>query len=150
MTLENWLSSGWLKYEPSSIEEITGLFDLANRHLKDSSVDLISSDARLQLAYNAALVLCSIPLRASGYRVPSTPGHHEKTINSLRLTLDPKQKLIDTLNSFRKKRSRVTYDSVGTTSEGEVDEIYDIAVALRDNVRKWLKKNHSDLIAQKE
>ena len=150
MTLENWLSSGWLKYEPSSIEEITGLFDLADRFLKDSSVELISLDARLQMAYNASLVFCSIALRASGYRIPTTPGHHEKTINSLRFTLNPKQKLIDTLNSFRKKRSRVTYDSVGTTSEGEVNEIYNIAIDLRDSVRKWLKKNHQDLIAKKE
>jgi len=147
MTLENWLKNNWLKREPSSIEEISGLLDLGDQYLKDSSVESISLDAKLQLAFNASLVFCSIALRASGYRVPSIPGHHEKTINSLRFTINPKAKLIDRLNSFRKKHGKVTYDMAGTTSEGEVEEIQKIAADLRENVKKWAAKNHPDLIA---
>ncbi len=146
MTLENWQKNRWLKKEPTSAEEISGLFALVDRNLDDASVEKISLDARLQFAFNAALTCATIALRASGYRVPVAEGHHERTINSLRLTIGADSSLIAQLNGFRKKRINITYDIAGTTSESEVDNLLKIANDLRAQVRKWLKKNHPDLL----
>ncbi len=145
MTLEDWQKNRWLKEEPTSAKEIAGLFALVDRNLDDASVDAISLDARLQFAFNAALICATIALRASGYRLPVSEGHHEKTINSLKLTLGADSTLIIKLNGFRKKRSNITYDTAGTTSQSEVDNLLEMANELCDRIKKWLKKNHPDL-----
>jgi hypothetical protein len=108
-------------------------------------VDSVSLDARLQFAFNAALVCATIALRASGYRIPATEGHHEKTINSLRFTLGCDSALIAKLNGFRKMRSNITYDIAGSTSQSEVDNLMEITNDLCDQVKKWLKNNYPEL-----
>jgi hypothetical protein len=145
MTLEDWQRNRWLKKEPTSAKEIAGLFALADRNLSDASVAVISLDARLQFAFNAALACATIALRASGYRLPVSEGHHEKTINSLKLTLKVDSALITKLNGFRKKRSHISYDTAGATSQSEVDDLLEIASDLHSRVRKWLKKHHPEL-----
>jgi hypothetical protein len=65
MTLRDWLNSNWLKEEPSSKKEIEDLFSIVDRCLKDSNVNEISTDLRLQSAFNAALTCANIALRAS-------------------------------------------------------------------------------------
>jgi predicted CopG family antitoxin len=88
-------------------------------------------------------------LRASGYRVPVTEGHHEKTLNSLRFTIGSDSKLIARLNGFRKKRINIIYDIAGTTSQSEFDDIQKLTVDLFDQIKKWLKKNHPELFKNK-
>src|SRR4030067_3598755 len=145
MTLKEWQKNKWLKKEPSSAKEIADLFALAERNLNDASIELISLDAQLQFAFNAALACATIALRASGYRIPTTEGHHEKTVNSLRFTLGSDSNLINKLNGFRKKRSKVAYDAVGITSRSEVDSLLEMAFNLRGQVEDWLSQNHPDL-----
>ena len=146
MTLEEWQQNKWLKKEPSSAQEIADLLGLVKRNLQDAAVDLISLDARLQFVYNAALICATIALRASGYRVPAIEGHHEKTLNSLRFTISSDSKLIARLNGFRKKRSNIMYDVAGTTSQSEFDDLFKITVDLFNQIKKWLGKNHPELI----
>jgi hypothetical protein len=146
MTLEEWQQNKWLKKEPSSAQEIADLLGLVKRNLQDAAVDLVSLDARLQFVYNAALICATIALRASGYRVPAIEGHHEKTLNSLRFTIGSDSKLIARLNGFRKKRSNIMYDVAGTTSQSEFDDLFKITVDLFNQIKKWLRKNHPELI----
>ena len=147
MTLEDWLNNRWLKKEPTSASEIADLLALVERNLSDAGVDAVSLDARLQFAFNAALCCATIALRASGFRVPVSEGHHERTINSLKLTLRADSRLIAQLNGFRKKRSNITYDAAGTTSQSEVDNLLEIANDLYKFVIRWLRETHSDLIS---
>jgi hypothetical protein len=55
MSLEKWVEYGWLKAEPTSPEEVTGLFGIVARDLRDAQVDAISDDRRFQAAFGAAL-----------------------------------------------------------------------------------------------
>jgi hypothetical protein len=42
MTLAKWTEYGWLRAEPSSQDEIRGLFSVVARSLKDAHVEAIS------------------------------------------------------------------------------------------------------------
>jgi hypothetical protein len=85
---------GWLKAEPTSRDEIKNLLAIVDRDLKDANVTAISEDRRFEAAFNAARTAATIALRASGYRTSTQPGHHEKTIESLELTIKAESKLI--------------------------------------------------------
>lgn len=72
MSLEKWLEYGWLRAEPTSADEISGLLGIVTRALKDANVEAISDDLRFQAAFSAALTVANIALRASGYRTRVT------------------------------------------------------------------------------
>ena len=145
MTLRDWLKINWLKEEPSSKEEIRDLFSIVDRCLEDSNVTEISADLRLQSAFNATLVCANIALRAAGYKMTSDAGHHYKTIQSLSFTIKADQKLIRLIESFRRKRITVTYDTAGAATEVEVEALLGIAGDLRKRVNDWIKIQHPEL-----
>lgn len=145
MTLENWLANKWLKKHETSAQEVSDLFTVVERDLKDAKVNSISADTRLSTAYNACLQCAAIALHASGYR-PAGQSHHERIIESLRYTLNPSDDIIRQLQRFRNKRIKSVYDRAGTTSEQEVKEAIKLAQKLRGMVKEWLAQNHSDLI----
>jgi len=72
MTLKQWEENGWLKPEPTSRKEISNLQAIVGRDLGDAAAT-ISPDWRFGIAYNAALKLCTILLRAEGYRPCASP-----------------------------------------------------------------------------
>lgn len=43
------------------------------------------------------------------------------------------------------KRNLVNYERAGTTSAAEANEFYEVAVALRADVVRWLRKRHRAL-----
>lgn len=94
MSLEKWVEHGWLKREPTSLDEVNGLMSIVDRGLADSNVKAISTDLRLIAAFNAALTAATIALRASGYRTATQAGHHVRTIDSLELTIQADAKLV--------------------------------------------------------
>ena len=147
MTLEDWdKQNHWLKKEATSKEEIAGLLRKAERNLEQAANSDIDEEWRLAMAFASALHCATIALRAEGYRLPVEPGHHEKTISSLRYTINPNPELIDKLQSFRKKRGIVMYDSSGTAFDSEVVELIKHAKELRDALKKWLKDKHPGLL----
>jgi hypothetical protein len=79
MTLRQWESNDWLREEPTSKQEIGNLRAIADRDLKDATGP-ISPDWRFGIAYNAALKLCAVLLRAEGYR-PTHGLQHCRTIS---------------------------------------------------------------------
>ena len=124
MTLKQWANNGWLKEEPTSKEEVNNLF---------------------AIAYNAALKLCTILLRAEGYR--SAHGlQHYRTLMAMPLVLGKSRKEdAEYLNTCRTKRNTVEYDYVGGVSEDDAGELLDFARELRREVLEWMKKWHPDL-----
>lgn len=87
MSLQQWLLNGWLRQDETTVAEIQQLFQVVDRDLGDALVTGLSADGCFQHAYDAALQLCMIALRASGYRVRKGQGHHKYGIDSLRYTL---------------------------------------------------------------
>jgi hypothetical protein len=65
MSLTEWLNKGWLKLHHSSPREIADLRGVIERDLRDARTVDISADARLTIAYNAALQCATAALAAS-------------------------------------------------------------------------------------
>jgi hypothetical protein len=123
---------------------------LVERDLADAQVSGLSTDRRFVTAYNAALQLATIVLRASGYRA-SGPGHHWTTIQVLpEIMGESERPRADYLDSCRRKRNIADYDIAGRVSESEVEEIIDEILRFRDDVVRWLRKNDPGLPAGKQ
>lgn len=78
------------------------LLGVLDRDLKDSAVGDISTDARLGMAYNAALKAGTIALAAAGYRASRDQPHY-RVIQSLSLTIAATPAEVATLDAFRKE-----------------------------------------------
>jgi hypothetical protein len=144
MSLQEWLKNGWLVEHKSSPEEIADLLSVADRDLHDSQAEGISTDWRLNIAYNAALQLATIALAASGYRA-AREAHHYRTLHSLALTLGLQKLQVAKLDKFRVKRNISDYERAFMTSEKEAEEMLALAKELRERVLKWLRDNHPEL-----
>ena len=145
MSLKQWADNGWLKAEPTSKDEIANLLGIADRDLKDATGS-ISPDWQFGIAYNAALKLCTILLRAEGYRAIHGQQHY-RTITAMPLVLGASRKDdAEYLNSCRAKRNTVEYDYVGGASEDDAKELIDFLEGLKKDVLAWLKQQHPDLL----
>jgi uncharacterized protein (UPF0332 family) len=132
-------------HKPSK-EEITNLFEIVERDLKDASAKVISDDWKFGIAYNAALKLCTILLHSSGYRPEKNLAHY-RTLQSLPLILGEKHNSnADYLDACRKKRNETEYDFAGSLSEEEAQELIEFCENLKSEVQTWLKKNHKGLV----
>jgi hypothetical protein len=147
MSLEKWAEYGWLRAEPTSREEIAALLGIVDRDLNDARVEAVSGDRRFEAAFGAARTAANVALRACGYRTATQLGHHQKTVESLELTLKADPRLIQKLKVFSKKRNATSYDSAGNISDQELAQAIKVAEELRQSVAAWLRQNHSDLIA---
>ncbi len=144
MTLMQWESNGWLKAEPTSREEIRNILAIVERDLKDATGS-VSHDWQFGIAYNAALKLCAILLRAEGYR-PAHGLQHYRTIMAMPLTLRESRKDdANYLDSCRIKRNTVEYDYVGGASEDDAKELLAFAGDLKREVLGWLSAHHPEL-----
>lgn len=144
--LEKWVEYGWLKAEPTSLQEIGDLLSIVSRDLADAEVEAISDDRRFEAAFSAARTAANVALRACGYRTTTQPGHHQKTVESLEHTIRAKDSLILKLKVLSRKRNATSYDSAGNVSQQELNEAIWVAHELRDSVMAWLQKNHPELM----
>ncbi len=145
MSMKQWESNGWLSIEPSSRDEIRNLLKITDRDVSDAEGS-ISVDWRFGIAYNAALKLCTVLLRAEGYR-PSHGAHHYRTIMALPLILGEQwTDEANYLNTCRMLRNTIEYDYVGGASEENVKELLAFLARFDTVVRSWLEKTHPDLL----
>ncbi len=147
VNLIKWLKEDRLKAHETSQHEIAQLFKIVERDLEDSGISQLSSDRRFITAYNAALQLTTIILRAAGYRTnPNKGGHHRLTIDALPELLGKEhQELSDYLHACRVKRNMSDYTSSGEVSAADVAEIIKEVKVLKKVVRKWLQDRHPHL-----
>ncbi len=144
MTLEQWLQiNKWLRRNETTLAEIQQLFQVVDRDLGDAGIRGLSADGRFQHAYDAALQLCSIALRASGYQVAKGQGHHKYTIDSLRYTLGEKwAPIANHIEVCSRQRGLVMYERIDVVSQKDADDLLSTAKQLKADVVDWLKKNH--------
>jgi len=146
MNLEEWVKNNWLTKQLASPQEIKDLLNVAERDLKDCQITNLSLDARFNLAYNSALQLANIALRACRYRVSKGERSHYYVIQSLALTIGLDKENILNFEAFRKKRHESSYEVAGNISGQEVIEITEFATKLRNDVEIWLKSKHPELL----
>jgi hypothetical protein len=144
--LQSWLRNRWLVQHKPTSQEISNLFAISDRDLHACNTKNLPADWRFAIAYNAALQAATAALAAAGYRA-SRESHHHRVIQSLEFTLDPERKMIDTFDTFRKKRNVSSYDVAGSVSDKEAKEMHELAAALRTKVERWIRKNHPTLLA---
>lgn len=147
MGLENWMANGWLTEHRTSPQEIAELLGIVDRDLEDCAVPGLSSDWRLNIAYNAALQAAVAALAACGYRA-SRESHHYRVIQSLALTISVDQSLVSRFDRFRKKRNIGGYERPGTVSDREADEMIALARDLRKKVKDWLRSRIPELLQE--
>lgn len=145
MSLKNWLNEGRLRAHRPSPKEISDLFRVVDRDIADALIANLSPDRRFATAYNAALQLATIVLRASGHRTSGT-ARHWTTFQVLPDIMGHGEKArADYLDSCRRKRNTADYDVAGRISDTEVQEILDEVRAFRNDVAGWTRKNHPRL-----
>lgn len=135
MTLDDWVSNGWLKPHSPADAEIQNLLKIVEREVQDAGVTDLSQDARLGMQYNAALKLADVALRRAGYRALSGGRQHYYIIASLPLTLgEPWQGPTRFLDEVRNLRHRADYESVGFATETHIRELREVVARLRETV----------------
>lgn len=138
MTLETWLAAGWLKRHETSPQEIADLLAVVDRALENAAVEGLTPDARIGLAYPAALAIGAAGLAATGYRA-GKDRHHERVLDSLLHTLGVDSVRVGKLHRFRRMRNEMTYERVGTVSEREATEFLALVKELRSALVVWLR-----------
>ena len=147
MSLEDWKRNHWLKEATPSLAEITQLLAVVDREISDASVSELSVDGRFMHAYDAALNLCTIALRSSGYAVIKGQGHHKKTIESLPLCLGKEHS--DTAGFIEiasRQRGQAMYDRTDVVEEKDAADLLQTAKELRTALLQWLVKEHKNLV----
>ncbi len=147
MSLEQSVQNGKLQASATSLAEITQLFAVVDRELHDAQLDGLSTDNRFTHAYEATLILCTIALRVSGYKVRKGESCHVNTIQSISMTLGPAHRhLEDELDLARRRRATAVYERVNAVQSRDAAELLNTAVELRRAVIVWMDKNHSRLL----
>jgi hypothetical protein len=146
MSLEKWVEYGWLRREPTSPDEIRSLLGIVKRNLADAKVEAVSTDLRFIAAFNAALCIATMALRATGHRTVTQAGHHVKTIESLELTLRSNAKIVQKFKTFNNKRNKSVYDVAGAVSDQELVAMVSLANELKDGAIAWLREIRPELL----
>lgn len=148
MTLGEWVSQhrDQVRQEAAAKAPLGILLALAEREITDGQA-VPSYDGRLQHAHAAILAVADAALLAAGYRLRAgTPAHHYLLLESLHHTLGLTPEQVNTLQQYRRKRVRITYQQVGAVTATEARAALDTARQLIDTLRDWLGAAHPDLL----
>jgi hypothetical protein len=118
----------------------------AERVLKDATVNKLSVDSRLDLAYRAIMQAALVAMLANGFRPSTTePGHHQVLIQALPKTIGLSVERLQVLEAFRAARNQNDYRGV-PVSQAIAAECSEEARRLLDDVRTWLRAHRPDLM----
>lgn len=140
MSLKKFISNGSIYTTPIKKDEISKLLRIADRDIKESSENCHEIDWQFAIAYNAALQLASVCLRASGYRASTKSGHHWVTFTVLPDILgDEFMKVADYFNECRLKRNAVEYDDTGVITKEDAEMLIRKVKEFKKTVVLWLE-----------
>jgi hypothetical protein len=146
-SLRRYLADGRLRRLPTSAREIADLLRVVDRDVTDASVESVSDDRRFATAYNAALQLCTVVLRAEGFRTAGTAHHHTTIVCLPEILGEALRTTSDYLDACRAKRNTVDYDGIGIATAADVEELMTELESLREYVEAWLVSTHPELRA---
>jgi len=120
---------------------------MAHRSLNDAHTKGLSDDCRFGIAYDAARILATAVIRASGYRVKLEGGAHYNTFQGLAAADGDFNQLALYFDVCRKKRNDFQYERVDVVSSLETEELLLRVVTFAQTVEEWIKKHHQELTA---
>lgn len=146
VNLKNHITKGFIVSSATDKSAISKLIQIAERDIREAQ-KCDETDWQFAIAYNAALQLATIAIRASGYRATTKVGHHWVTFAILPDILgDP---FIETARYFdecRVKRNVSEYCEIGTISPSEAKKLINEVITFKAKILSWLKAYHSDLL----
>ncbi|MCD6308893.1 MAG: hypothetical protein J7M24_07850 [Candidatus Latescibacteria bacterium] len=145
MSLQDWLQNHWLTEHTTSRDEVSGQLAAIDRDLQECTINSLSPEWRLSIAYAAAMRAAAIALAVTGFRATHEQRHY-RTIQSLRYTINAEPDLIAEIDLFRKKRNATQYDQIQAISDHEAKRMIELATLLRDRIVKWLTETNPDLM----
>ncbi len=99
------------------------------------------------MAYNAARVLATMAIRASGCRVKESAGGHYITFLALPAAMGAAFDVLATyFDSCRRSRNQLSYDAANVVSASDATQLLTKASQFRIDIENWLKRNHPALI----
>ena len=148
MSLQQWLANSWLKRITPSAQEVANRLALADRDIKDASLDGISPDNRFRCAYEAIRALADAALHACGYAAPGgQSSQHVRVLSSLKHTLADECPIdLDFLERCRRQRHKTSYEQAGTVQQADADDLLQVAKELQAATITWLRSSHPNLV----
>jgi len=133
------MTDGTRRIQSSQIE-VSRLMGIANRDLEQAQLEVLHSDTRFSLAYNAALQLATVALRLEGVRVRKD-AFHARTFAELKERL-PKDKahIADYFDRARRKRHAAAYEQVNVVSSSELDDLVEQVKQFREWVEPAVRE----------
>ena len=148
MTLEAWSETNLISPHQATHQEISDLLDVVDTDLRDAAIAALSSERKLGCCYGAILSVARAALRAAGYRVSkSNRSHHYYVIQSLRHTVGLDSGTVLQIEAIQKKRNTADYVRIGEISDDLAAEARALAERIVKTIRRWLAKNHPDLLS---
>ncbi|MBC7782805.1 MAG: hypothetical protein H7144_03115 [Burkholderiales bacterium] len=131
--------------ELTSKKELDELRRMVALNLKDAHVVLVSTQGRYEFAYNAARLMATAVVRASGYRVIAKTGHHYFTFQALQATDASFMKAAIYFDSARDMRNDFSYEGAVPVSDTDVDELITAVEQFQQSAELWIKARDSSL-----
>ncbi len=145
MSLANRLEINKLQIHNPSRDDVQRLLEAAKRNLADSHINEISAENRFDAAYKCIMQCAMVALWVNGYRTStSQPGHHQRAIQTLPITINLEQNTVIVLDALRKQRNVSDYEG-DPISDQAVIECIKQAELLHQNISAWISKNRADL-----
>lgn len=141
MNLKRFISKGLIFEIKVDKEEIAKLLRIADRDIREAEERSHDTDWQFAIAYNAALQLATVVLRASGYRASTKAGHHWATFTVLPDILgDDYMEIANYFNECRNKRNTTEYCEIGTISKSDTEKLIQEVKAFKVKVLSLLKR----------
>jgi hypothetical protein len=150
MSLAQWLEDELIERRSSSPEEIRELFGLVDRDLGVAAEAVTVADWRFIIAYQAALSLATLVVRAAGYRTLGA-SHHFLTFEILGEVGDPEwAATVRYFQAARAKRNAAEYRRAGQIDARQAQELLEQTRQFRGLVVAWLRRHHPGFVPASE
>lgn len=148
--LKKLLSSGKVKAEPVSKQEISSRILKAQNYSEFGCLGTGPPEIRFQTVYDAGRMWCVIVVRAEGFRIQAVPGHHALAIDVMNEILGPvANDATDDLHNARRLRNNLLYDvELGITDQSEITDLCKSVKELEALILNWLADRHPDLLEE--
>jgi hypothetical protein len=143
----NWkslLESRHVQPHAPAAEEIHALREVVDRDLGDAVVAGLSADRRFATAYNAALQLAKMAVTCAGYRVSGGLGHHQNTLDAVKVAIPEAARYADYFDACRRKRNRIDYEHASVATDSQAHELVAQVTEFFRLVEGWVEKNHPE------
>jgi len=114
-------------------------------NLKDAHVAGVSAQGRYEFACNAARLMATIVVRASGHRVIAKSGHHYYTFQALQVSDPAFVKMAIYFDAARDMRNDFSYEAAVLISDTDADDLLKAVEQFRLDAEAWIKAKYPAL-----